>query len=134
MSESTVKQAIIVRRDLKMPLGKAGAQIAHAAMSFITTRLQLDYTMVGGDCAFRGVFSWEEISWMRSGFAKICLRAEGEEELLALKARAEAAGLTVHLITDFGRTVFHEPTITCIAIGPHEAKLIDPITEGLKLL
>ena len=54
---------------------------------------------------------------------------------MAVHEQAVAAGLTVSLIIDAGDTEFGgENTVTGIAIGPHEAERIDPITGHLSLL
>lgn len=124
-----IKQVIVMRHDLKMRRGKQIAQGAHAAMSFLCRRLQHQGTLALHD------FSEVEQTWLTGAFAKVCCRANSEEELLAIYDQAVAAGLTVHLITDSGRTEFHgQPTRTCLAIGPDLADRIDPITGHLELL
>jgi peptidyl-tRNA hydrolase len=56
-------------------------------------------------------------------------------ELLALQARAEAAGLINALIQDAGLTEFGGvPTYTAVAIGPDRADRVDAITGQLPLL
>ena len=68
-------------------------------------------------------------------FAKVCVRCNSEEELMAINDKAIEVGLEVHLITDSGRTEFHgQPTRTCLAIGSDEASTIDQITGHLELL
>ncbi len=47
---------------------------------------------------------------------------------------AKTHGLTVHIITDSGKTEFHGvPTKTCLCIGPNEVSKIDVVTKNLKL-
>jgi PTH2 family peptidyl-tRNA hydrolase len=113
------KQVIVMRNDLNMRKGKMVAQGAHASIMFLllsnqSTRIQED--------------------WAVSGMTKICVRVDSEAELLDIQSKAEAKGLTVHLITDAGHTEFDGPTRTCLAIGPNEANQIDAITGHLKLL
>ena len=73
--------------------------------------------------------------WTNSGFTKICVRVDSEEELLAIHQKALNVNLESHLITDSGRTEFNGvPTNTCIAIGPDYSDTIDQITGHLKLL
>jgi PTH2 family peptidyl-tRNA hydrolase len=68
-------------------------------------------------------------------FAKVCVRCNCEEELMAIHDKAIEMGLEVHLITDSGRTEFHgKPTRTCLAIGPDDASKIDLVTGDLELL
>lgn len=83
---------IVMRRDLMMPRGKEIAQACHAVI------------------ALRGVI----------GIAIIGVRAESEEHLHAVVDAAKAVGVRTAIVTDAGRTVFNEPTVTCAAIGPVE--------------
>lgn len=51
------------------------------------------------------------------------------------QVEAKNLGLEVQLITDSGRTEFHgQPPLTCLAIGPDDAFIIDEVTEHLELL
>jgi PTH2 family peptidyl-tRNA hydrolase len=123
-----LKQVIVVRHDLKMRQGKAIAQGAHAAMLFLLERLR-----VAGAAA--PAFSADERVWFTGDMTKVCVRVESEAELGAVIAEARAAGLTVHAVTDLGRTEFKGvPTLTCCAIGPASAETIDRITGRLALL
>ena len=80
-------------------------------------------------------FDEDTRAWFERGFAKVCVRARSEAELMEIYERAQRAGLEVHLITDSGRTEFHGvPTRTCLAVGPAEASAIDAITGHLELL
>ena len=111
-----------MRKDLRMSRGKLVAQGSHASISFLTRPTRKELTE-------------EEQEWIAGIFTKVCLRVNSEEALIDIYNQAKAQGLTVHLITDCGKTVFHGvPTKTCLAIGPHKSSKIDPITEGLKLL
>lgn len=129
-SEATqVKQVIVMRHDLKMRKGKQIAQGAHASLSFLTRRLQRSGVLSLAD------FSPSAQAWISGSFAKVCVRCNSEEELMAIHDKAIAMGLEVHLITDSGRTEFHgHPTRTCLAIGPDEATKIDQVTGHLELL
>ena len=80
-------------------------------------------------------FSQNEQSWISGAFAKVCVRCNSEDELMAVHDKAIEMGLEVHLITDSGRTEFHgQPTRTCLAIGPDDATKIDQVTGQLELL
>jgi PTH2 family peptidyl-tRNA hydrolase len=117
-----LKQVVCLRHDLKMRMGKACAQAAHAAM----------FPFIAGD----GSNEQRLVDWItHDHMTKIVLRVDSEEELLALSAKAQEAGLEVHEVVDAGFTEFHGvPTLTCISIGPNDADAIDAITGGLKLL
>lgn len=124
-----IKQVIVMRHDLKMRRGKQIAQGAHASMAFLTRRLQRQSSISLGD------FSAHAQKWILGSFAKVCVRCNSEEELLAIHEKALELGLEVHLITDSGRTEFHgQPTRTCLAIGPDDATKIDQVTGQLELL
>ncbi|MFN9984262.1 MAG: aminoacyl-tRNA hydrolase [Pirellula sp.] len=124
-----IKQVIVMRHDLKMRRGKQIAQGAHASMSFLTRRLQNNSSICIDD------FTPNERTWIMGSFAKVCVRCNSEEELMAIHDKAIEMGLEVHLITDSGRTEFHgQPTRTCLAIGPDEASRIDHVTRHLELL
>lgn len=80
-------------------------------------------------------FSPNEQSWILGSFAKVCVRCNSEEELMAIHDKAIESSLEVYLITDSGRTEFHgQPTRTCLAIGPDDAAKIDQVTGHLELL
>lgn len=121
---SNVKQVIVMRNDLNMRKGKMVAQGSHASISFLMKQ----------DSAYKA--AKEEIKeWTDGSFAKICLYVNSEKELIEIYNAAREKGLMVHLITDSGKTEFGGvPTKTCLAIGPHSAEKIDPITGHLKLL
>jgi len=111
------KQAIVVRKDLKLGAGKAAAQVAHASIGAMR--------MAGR----RAVDAWEA-----EGAKKVVLKAEGLAKLAELKRRAAASRLPVFLVRDAGLTQTERGTVTCLGIGPAEEEKVDGITSGLKLL
>lgn len=123
------KQVLVVRKDLNMRKGKIASQAAHSSISFLTRRMN------GNSGNYKLSLSKPEQEWLESGFTKICVYVESEEELLMVYKKAKDSGLEVHLITDSGKTEFGGvPTRTCLAIGPDYADKIDAVTGGLKLL
>ncbi len=123
----SVKQVIVIRRDLKMRRGKEIAQGSHASMMWLSERVQK---------FFNGTvfLSPEEREWIHGTFTKVTLQVDSEEALVDVYKRARDAGLTVHMVVDSGKTEFNGvPTKTCLAIGPHDAEHIDKITKELKL-
>ena len=125
-----VKQVIIIRRDLKMRRGKEIAQGAHAAMMWLSNRIQC----ISSPFYRMPLFSGEEWAWLSGTFTKITLQVNSEEELVELDKKAKENGLMSHLVTDSGKTEFDGvPTLTCCAIGPNLADKIDEITKELKL-
>jgi peptidyl-tRNA hydrolase, PTH2 family len=124
----SVKQVIVIRKDLKMRRGKEIAQGAHASMMFMS-----HYFTLIREGLYKGMTEPEKI-WQRGSFAKICLKVNSEQELDKIFEEATKAGLKVNMVTDAGRTEFHGvPTKTCLAIGPDYEDKIDQITGALEL-
>jgi PTH2 family peptidyl-tRNA hydrolase len=115
------KMVIVVRKDLKMSVGKTSAQVAHAVLGAYKRSLDKNSNIV---------LNWENYS----GQAKIVLGVENEKELMDIKSKADNAGLITCLIHDAGRTEVAPNTATCCAIGPDSVQKIDVITGQLKLL
>src|SRR3989338_1376167 len=105
------KQVILLRQDLKLSLGKAGSQIAHAS---VDTVLKSDKKIVD--------------LWKKEGGKKIVLKVKDEKELFRYKEMAESAGLKTALIKDAGHTVLEPGTITCLGIGPDLEDKIDKVS------
>ena len=115
------KMVIVVRKDLKMSIGKTSAQVAHAALGAYKLSLSKHCDKVT---------NWENLS----GQAKIVLGVENEKELFDIKDKADKNGLITCLIHDAGRTEVSPNTATCCAIGPDSVQKIDEVTGKLKLL
>jgi len=111
------KQAIILRKDLKMPLGKACSQAAHASVE-ATLKSEKDKVK----------------QWKKYGMKKIVLKVDSLKELHKYNQLAKDSGLTTALITDAGKTFFNRSTTTSVAIGPDYEKKIDNITSNLKMI
>jgi PTH2 family peptidyl-tRNA hydrolase len=142
MENDYVKQVIVIRKDLKMRKGKMCAQAAHAAMKVVLDRM-LCTEFKKESTPFEGCFVWQMTifesepmhRWLKGAFTKVVVSVDTEEDLLALKYRAEEAGMLNALITDAGKTEFHGiRTRTALAIGPEWASKLDKITGDLKLL
>lgn len=111
------KMVILIRHDLRLPIGKACSQAAHASVEAV---LKSKKAIV------------EE--WQRQGMPKIILKVNSLEELKEYQKKAKESSLTTALIKDAGRTFFKDPTITCLAIGPDKEEKINKIVSKLKLL
>lgn len=111
------KQVILVRQDLKLPKGKAAAQVAHAAVAAV---LQSKKRVVR--------------RWREEGMAKIVLKVKDERELLRRNQQAKESGLVTAVITDAGRTVVEPGTRTCVGVGPAEEEQLDALFGDLQLL
>lgn len=126
------KMVIVLRNDLKnkkgekIRTGKFVAQGAHSAESFLTNQRQ------GKKICFE--LSDEQANWLDTGRTKIVLKVNSEKELVEVFQEAKKKGLTVHMITDAGRTEFDGPTKTCVSIGPNYSEDIDKVTGNLSTL
>jgi peptidyl-tRNA hydrolase len=69
-----------------------------------------------------------------SGHAKITLQAKNLHALMRAQAECKSLGLSTALICDAGRTVFPEPTITCLGIGPVEYDHLPKFVQKMRLL
>jgi PTH2 family peptidyl-tRNA hydrolase len=131
----SVKQVIVVRKDLKMRKGKIGAQCAHAAMAVVMN--EMDKEALAGEKELWGlILDIDEplYYWLNGIFTKVVVSCNSEEELLELYEQAKDRELLCSLIQDAGNTEFNGvPTYTCIAIGPDEGAIIDEITGDLPL-
>lgn len=116
------KQVIVIRKDLKMRLGKSVAQGAHASLGAILR----DGKLIDDD-RVKG--------WLSGPFTKICVSVNSEEELLEVYNNAVNNKMLSSLIRDAGRTEFDGvPTLTAVAVGPGKVEHVDKITKDLKLL
>lgn len=112
-----MKQVILVRADLRMPKGKLAVQCSHASVEAATMSNIKKFN-----------------KWKQEGMKKIVLKIPDLKALFKYEKLANKAKLKTAMITDAGRTVFKEPTITCLAIGPDSDTKINKITGKLKIL
>lgn len=133
-----IKQLIIVRKDLEMPVGKLAAQVSHASLlSFLNS---LDKTNEKNERIENNqeifILNKDNYSydWLHGSFAKVTLGVKNENQLLKYKKIAEENDIPFALITDEGRTCFDgEPTITCLGVGPYENDTLDKFFKKLRL-
>ncbi len=112
-----MKQAMIVRTDLKMGKGKIAAQCCHGAIG-----------------AYKKSPQDKIRKWENEAYAKVVLKVKTKEELLELKGLADQKGISSYLVVDAGRTQIPTSSVTVLALGPDEDKIIDEVTGDLKLL
>ncbi len=111
-----MKQAIVIRADLKMSAGKAAAQACHASLgAYLKT-----------NPALRRI-------WERTGAKKIVLSANSLLGLKSLQQKATKQKIPCFLVTDAGMTEIAPGTITALGIGPDKDEKMDKITGNLAL-
>jgi len=72
-------------------------------------------------------------AWFNEGQRKIACKVASEDDLLAIKAKAEKSGIPAALVRDAGLTELEPGTITALGLGPTLESDMDPVTGGLKL-
>ena len=112
-----MKQVIILRKDLKMSVGKQISQACHASIA----------SFLKSDKRIRE-------RWINEGMKKIVLKVSSEKEIKEFYKLAKKEKLPCELINDAGLTQIKPGTITALGIGPEEDKKINKITGKLKLL
>jgi len=113
------KMVLVVRNDLKMGKGKIAAQCSHATLGLYK------------DICSRAPKALQR--WEMCGQAKVVTKVDSEEDMLALKAKANESKLPCHITIDAGRTQVAPNSRTVMAIlGPVE--LVDVVTGHLKLM
>jgi peptidyl-tRNA hydrolase, PTH2 family len=115
-----LKQAIVMRSDLRMGKGKLAAQAAHASLS-------------AAEIASDTRAEWYD-RWKAEGQKKVVLKVGSEPELTELLKTAKRAKLPAAIIQDRGLTQLEPGTVTCVGIGPAPDEEVDRITGKLKLL
>jgi peptidyl-tRNA hydrolase, PTH2 family len=112
-----MKQAILIRKDLKLSKGKLAVQTSHASVE-ATLRSKRDKLK----------------QWHDAGMKKVVLKVEDLTELNKYERLAKKEKIVTAKIKDAGKTEVKPGTITCLAIGPDESKKIDKISGKLKLV
>lgn len=146
MGTDTIKQVIVVRKDLNMRKGKMAAQSCHASLKVfldlgeitengcISTANGKGGWVVCPDISLKIPLNDSMLQWLKGDFTKIVVGVDSLEELLEIYVQANEAKLPTSLIKDAAKTEFKEPTYTAVAIGPSYAEKVNKITGHLKLL
>lgn len=125
---SELKQVILVRKDLKMSVGKTAAQVAHASMGVFFNLMK---NVPHGK--FLRLTRYER-SWVDGRFTKLVKGVKNESQLLAAHEKAKEMGINCCLIKDAALTELDEPSFTCLALGPDDFDKIQKITKRFQLL
>jgi PTH2 family peptidyl-tRNA hydrolase len=113
-----MKQAIILRNDLKMSRGKAAAQACHASV------------MSCLKCMKKNKKFFEK--WLSEGQKKVVLKVNSKKELLELFETAKKR-TACSLVKDAGLTQLPPGECTAVSIGPDKDGVVDGLVSHLKL-
>jgi peptidyl-tRNA hydrolase len=123
---SDLRLYVLVRQDIEIPLGKLISQVGHAFLGTFENckdaTLKAEYLGKNPE----GV--------IESGQAKISKKAKNLNALLRAQEECKALGISTALVTDEGRTVFSEPTVTCLGIGPVSRENLPKFVEKMRLI
>ena len=111
-----MKQAIIVRTDLRLSRGKLAAQASHASLG-----------------AYKRASFLHKKLWELQGQKKVVLQVSSEQELLSVFEKAKKEKLPCFLVVDAGLTEVKRGTKTAVGIGPAADEKIDKVAGELKL-
>ena len=150
-----MRQLIIARKDLNMGPGKLAAQVAHAAMAFLTTEIRQDNSKYFPDpynhndywYVAKLYFNKELMeNWIYGAFTKTVCEAKNRTQLLKAKTIAEDLGLVEgkdfflirdNCLTDLEPEEFDENgqghTLTCIGFKPLEDEIAWQISKKFQL-
>ena len=115
-----IKQVIILRKDIKLGLGKTVSQGAHASLMSYLEAEKKD----------KGVVK----QWIDAGEKKIVLKVENEDSLRKLYEAFKYKQIPCALVSDAGLTQLPPGTVTALGVGPWSSKELNPLTSMLKLL
>lgn len=114
------KQVIVVRKDLRMGVGKIASQVGHAAVLGVERSRILNKLWLS--------------NWFNEGQPKIIVKVNSLQDLLKIQYDAEKLMIPLVIVQDKGLTQIPTGTVTCIGIGPAPSDIIDKVTSELKLL
>ena len=115
-----MKQVIVVRKDLRIGVGKLISQACHACLEASELAKKRDLK------------AWK--IWHGEGAKKVVVKIDSLEELLELEKKVYRLGIAKALIVDKGLTQIPPNTPTALGIGPEKEEIMDKLTGGLKLL
>jgi len=127
-----LKMVIIVRKDLKMSVGKVISQCCHGCVGIVTNILTTKTPLTNAN----EIFNLKKLlnEWSNNyGEKKIILQCNDETSLIKLHKQALNKNLPTYLVIDAGLTQIKSGSKTCLVIGPYPSTLIDEVTGKLEL-
>lgn len=119
-----LKMVFLVRKDLKMGVGKIGAQVAHAAVG-------LCYEIMQGNSIYhqKALEYWNEF-----GAKKVVLSVDNLETMKEVCQQCKINKIPHIMISDAGHTQIAAGSITVLGIGVDSSNKINEITGKFKLM
>lgn len=109
--------AVVFRADIDMPRGKSEVQFGHAVASL-----------------FHAYWDEEVLkTYMYGTQLKLSMEVDGLAEIDEIARKAQDRAVPHVIITDAGRTVFGEPTVTCIGLGPMNKTNCNALTRKARM-
>lgn len=109
---------VIMRNDIKIPAGKAMAQAGHGFLCALEKARTSSPDLVA--------------KYLSGPIAKVVLQC-GIDDLEKANHALIEANITSVIITDEARTVFKEPTVTCLGFGPVSKSMVPGIIAKMRL-
>lgn len=123
----SVKQVIVVRKDLGFRKSKIASLAAHAAMQFI-----LDNNESERSDELQVKLSQHEVEWLKGSLTKDIVGVGSHDALNDMILKAELNGINVYSIFDKTKKPDEGPQLICAAFGPDEEDQITQIIGNLK--
>lgn len=95
----------VIRTDIEIPVGKLLIQVSHAYLSVWWECLNVNPELA-------------EKYKNEPAYPKISLKGKNEHALRRAQEECKQLNIPTFLVIDAGRTVFKEPTVTVLGIGP----------------
>lgn len=124
----SVKQAIVIRKDLKLRKEEYASIAASAGIKFLLDNNESDRT---DELLVR--LSQQEAQWLKESLSRSVLGIDSEGALGDLAFKAELMGVNSYTITAGSSGSEGEtPPLVCVAIGPDDEDLVNQLTNHLK--
>jgi len=124
---SKLKQAIVIRKDLKLKKSVVAALAAKASMEFI-----IDNNEDESGTFLKVELTPLEKEWLYGAGTRIILGAPSENALKKMQLKSDISGILCYAISETNNLGSED--LVCIALGPDESEKIDQLTGNLKLL
>ena len=123
----SVKQVIVVRKDLKIKRSKLAALVSQVASKFITENNE---SKRGDELLVK--LSKQEAEWINNDGLPIILGVNSQDALDDLILKAEMLNINVNTTVKQSTKPGDESILLCASFGPDEDEIINQVTGNLK--